>query len=201
MIYAYMRVSTPQQTVENQHYALLKFADQHALRIDGWITETGSGAKAYTERVLGQLLAQLTAHDTLLVTELSRLGRRLMELMQILHILMEKQVTVISVKEGMEMGDTLHAKVLAFAFGLAVDIERSLIAARTREALARRRQEGQRLGRPPGSLSKQTKLTGRDQEIRMLLQKKVAVAAIARLMEVHRTTMTKYITSRRLAER
>ena len=78
---------------------------------------------------------------------------------------MEKHVTVICIKEGLEVGDTLHAKVLAFAFGLAVDIERSLIAARTREALARRRQEGQRLGRPPGSLSKQTKLTGRDEEI------------------------------------
>ena len=69
------------------------------------------------------------------------------------------------------------------------------------EALARRRQEGQRLGRPPGRLSTQTKLTGRDQEIRLLLQKKVAVAAIARIMGVHRTTMAHYVTSRRLRER
>ena len=86
-------------------------------------------------------------------------------------------------------------KVLAFAFGLAVDIERGLIVSGTLEALARRRQEGQRLGRPPGSLAKQTMLTGRDREIRMLLQKRVAVAAIARLMGVHRTTIAKYITS------
>ena len=84
MIYAYMRVSTPQQTLENQHYALLKFADQRAWRIDAWITETGSGAKPSTERVLGQLLDQLTAHDILLVAELSRLGRRLMDIMQLL---------------------------------------------------------------------------------------------------------------------
>jgi DNA invertase Pin-like site-specific DNA recombinase len=87
------------------------------------------------------------------------------------------------------VGNTLHAKVLAFAFRLAVDIERSLIAARTREALARRRQAGQRLGRPPGSLSKQTKLTGRDEEIQLLLQKKVAVSAIARILGVHRTRL------------
>ena len=198
MIYAYMRVSTPQQTLENQHYALLKFADQRAWRIERWVTETGSGAKPSTERVLGQLLEQLTAHDTLLVTELSRLGRRLMDIMQLLSRLMEKHVTVICIKEGLEVGDTLNAKVLAFAFGLAVDIERNLIAARTREALARRRQEGQRLGRPPGRLSKQTKLTGRDAEIQMLLQKHVAVSAIARIMGVHRTTMASYITSRRL---
>lgn len=201
MIYAYMRVSTPQQMLENQHYALLKFADQRGMCIDEWITETGSGAKTYTERVLGQLLEQLTAHDTLLVTELSRLGRRLIDIIQLLYLLMDKGVTVISIKEGLEMGDTLNAKVLAFAFGLAVDIERSLIAARTREALVRRRREGQRLGRPPGSLSKQTKLTGRDEEIQMLLQKKVAVAAIARIMGVHRTTMASYIASRRLVDR
>jgi putative DNA-invertase from lambdoid prophage Rac len=198
MIYGYMRVSTPQQTLENQHYALLKFADQRAWRIDTWITETGSGAKPSPERILGQLLDQLTAHDILLVAELSRLGRQLMDIMQLLSRLMEKHVTVICIKEGLEVGDTFHAKVLAFAFGLAVDIERSLIAARTREALARRRQEGQRIGRPPGSLSKQTKLTGRDEEILLLLQKKVAVSAIARILGVHRTTMASYITSRRL---
>jgi putative DNA-invertase from lambdoid prophage Rac len=198
MIYAYMRVSTPQQTVENQHYALLKFADQRALRIDAWITETGSGVTAYPKRVLGQLLEQLRAQDILLVTEISRLGRRLIDIVQLFYVLMDKQVTVISVKEGLEVGDTLTAKVLAFAFGLAVDIERSLIAARTREALARRRREGQRLGRPPGTLSKHTKLSGREPEIRMLLDKKVAVAAIARLMGVHRTTMAHYIQSRRL---
>lgn len=201
MIYAYMRVSTPQQTVENQHYALLNFADQRGFRIDQWITETSSGAKAYTERVLGPLVAQLRAQDTLVVTEVSRLGRRLIDIVQLLYILMERQVTVLSIKEGLEMGDSLNAKVLAFAFGLAVDIERSLIAARTREALARRRQEGQRLGRPPGRLSHQTKLTGRDEEIQMLLQKKVAVAAIARIMGVHRMTMTHYIQSRRLVGR
>ena len=103
MIYAYMRVSTPQQTLENQHYALLKFADQRAWRIDRWVTETGSGAKPVTERVLGQLLDQLTAQDTLLVTELSRLGRRLMEIMQLLARLLEKHVTVICIKEGLEV--------------------------------------------------------------------------------------------------
>jgi DNA invertase Pin-like site-specific DNA recombinase len=201
MLYAYMRVSTPQQTLENQHYALLKFADQRGLRIDAWITESSSGAKAYTERALGQLLAQLRPQDTVLVAEISRLGRRLLDILQIVHRLMDAQVTLISVKEGLEVGNTLNGKVLAFAFGLAVDLERYLLVARTREALARRRQEGQHLGRPPGRLSTQTKLTGRDQEIRMLLQKKVAVAAIARIMGVHRTTMAHYVASRSLRER
>lgn len=182
MIYAYVRVSTPHQTLENQHYELLKFADQHTLRVDTWITETVSGTKAYSDRVLGQLLAQLTAHDTLLITELSRLGRSRLEIMRILAILLGKQVTVLSVKEGLELGDTLNATVLAFAFGLAAEIERKLIAARTQEALARKKQEGTPLGRPRGSLSRHTKLIGRDAEIHRLLEKRVAVSAIARLM-------------------
>jgi DNA invertase Pin-like site-specific DNA recombinase len=123
-----------------------------------------------------------------------------MEVMSILHRLMERQMKVISVTEGLELGDTINAKVLAFAFSLAAEIERNLIAARTREALARKKQDGQRLGRPKGSLSKKTKLTDRDDEIRMLLEKKVAVAAVARIMGVHRRTMANYIKSRRLVE-
>jgi len=199
MIYAYMRVSTPDQTLENQHYALLKFADQRALRVDTWITETVSGTKAYPDRALGQLLERLTAHDTVLITELSRFGRSLLDIMRILSLLLEKQVTVLSVKEGLEFGDTLNAKVLAFAFGLAAEIERNLMAARTKEALARRKREGKRLGRPPGSLSKRTKLTGWDAEIQRLLEKRVAVSAIARLLGVHRLTLARYIRSRHLA--
>jgi DNA invertase Pin-like site-specific DNA recombinase len=199
MIYAYMRVSTSQQTLANQHYALLQFADQRAWHIDQWITETGSGPT--TERRLGSLLDQLRAQDILLVTELSRLGRRLMDIMPLLARLLEQRVTVICIKEGLEMGDSLNAKVLAFAFGLAAELERSLLALRTREALARRRQAGQPIGRPRGRLSTQTKLTGRDEEIQLLLQKQVAVSAIARIMGVHRTTMASYITSRHLRER
>jgi DNA invertase Pin-like site-specific DNA recombinase len=201
VIYAYVRVSTSQQTLANQRYELLNYADQHRFRIDVWSAETISGAKSYRDRELGALLHRMSIGDTLLVAELSRLGRSLMEVMSILHDLMERQVKVISVTEGLELGETINAKVLAFAFSLAAEVERNLIAARTREALARKKQAGQRLGRPKGSLSKKTKLTGRDDEIRMLLEKQVAVAAVARIMGVHRRTMANYIRSRRLAER
>jgi len=123
-----------------------------------------------------------------------------MEVMSILHRLMERQIKVISVTEGLELGDTINAKGLAFAFSLAAEIARNLLAARTREALARKKQEGQRLGRPKGRLSQKTKLTDSDDEIRMLLEKKVAVAAVARIMGVHRRTMANDIKSRRLVE-
>ena len=198
MVYAYIRVSTDKQTTENQQFELLKFADQRAMRIDEWIQETISGTKRYTDRILGQLVHRIQADDTLLVTELSRLGRSLMEVMSILHVLMDRQVRVLSVKEGYELGDTINAKVLAFAFSLSAEIERAMISARTKEALARRKSEGKKLGRPKGSLSKKTRLTGREGEIKMLLEKRVSVAAIARIMGVHRSTMTNFIKSRRL---
>lgn len=198
MIYAYIRVSTDKQTTENQQFELLKFADQKAIRVDEWIHETVSGTKRYADRSLGPLIQRLTSEDTLIVTELSRLGRSLMEVMSILNVLMEKQVRVLSVKEGYELGDNINSKVLAFAFSLSAEIERSMISARTKEALARKRGEGTRLGRPKGSLSKKTKLTGREDEIRMLLERKVSVAAIARIMEVHRITLANFIASRRL---
>jgi len=200
MIYAYIRVSTDKQTTENQQFELLKFADQKAIRIDEWIHETVSGTKKYTDRTLGSLIQQLTPQDTLIVTELSRLGRSLMEVMSILNILMEKKVRVLSVKEGYELGDNINSKVLAFAFSLSAEIERNMISARTKEALARKKSEGKRLGRPQGSLSKQTKLTGKEEEIRGLLEKKVAVAAMARIMGVHRLTMANFIKSRQLQE-
>jgi len=201
MIYAYIRVSTDKQTTENQQFELLKFADQKTIHIDEWIHETVSGTKKYTDRTLGPLIQQLTPQDTLIVTELSRLGRSLMEVMSILNILMEKQVRVLSVKEGYELGDNINSKVLAFAFSLSAEIERNMISARTKEALARKKSEGKKLGRPQGSLSKQTKLTGKEEEIRGLLEKKVAVTAIARIMGVHRLTMANFIKSRQLQER
>ena len=198
MIYAYVRVSTDKQTTENQRYEILKFADRKSINIDEWVNETVSGTKKVSDRVLGQLIEGLGKDDFLVVSELSRLGRSLMEVMSILNSLMEKEVKVFSVKEGYELGDNINSKVLAFAFGLSAEIERNMISQRTKEALARKRSEGLKLGRPKGSLSKKTKLTGKDEDIKALLEKKVSVAAIARIMNVHRITMKNYISSRKL---
>jgi DNA invertase Pin-like site-specific DNA recombinase len=87
-----------------------------------------------------------------------------MEVMSILHDCMERDIKVYAVKEGYELGNNINSKVLAFAFGLSAEIERSLISQRTKEALVRKKSEGQTLGRPKGSLSKETKLTGKEEE-------------------------------------
>ena len=198
MHYAYIRVSTDKQTTETQRFEILKFADQNKLTIDQWIEETVSGTRKVQERKLGQLLPTLQAQDVLIVTEISRLGRSLMEVMSLLHRLMEQDVTVYTIKEGYTLGNNLNSKVLAFAFSLSAEIERAMISQRTKEALARKRSEGKRLGRPKGALSKTTKLTGKEGVIKELLAKRVGVSAIARILGVHRLTVANYIRSRGL---
>jgi DNA invertase Pin-like site-specific DNA recombinase len=198
MIYGYIRVSTDKQTTENQRFEILKFADGKKLKVDRWIEETISATKKLSDRKLGALIERMHDEDILFVTELSRLGRSLLEVMSILHTLMEKDVKVFTTKERYELGNNISSKVLAFAFSLSAEIERSMISSRTKEALARKRSEGMRLGRPKGKLSSVTKLTGKDDLIREYLEKKIPQAVIARLLGVSRLTVRHYIRTRRL---
>lgn len=201
MIYAYVRISKDKQTTENQRFEILKFADEKRLQIDEWVDETVTGVKKARLRKLGPLLERTRANDMLIVSEISRLGRSLMEVMSILYQLMEKDVKVFTVKERYELGNNINSKVLAFAFSLSAEIERSMISSRTKEALARKKAEGTQLGRPKGRLSTATKLTGKEDAILELLHKKVSYSAIARIMGVNRATLRHFITSRHLDQK
>lgn len=198
MIIGYIRVSTDKQTTENQRFEILKFADEKNLKIDKWVEETVSGRKKYQDRKLGTIIEAIQKEDVIIVSELSRFGRSLMEVMSLLHKLMEKEAKVFTTKEQYELGNNINSQVLAFAFGLSAQIERDMISQRTKEALQRKKSEGMILGRPKGSLSKITKLTGKDDVILGFLDKKVPVAVMARLLEVNRLTLSNYIQSRRL---
>jgi DNA invertase Pin-like site-specific DNA recombinase len=198
MIYAYVRVSTDKQSLDNQRYEILNFADQKKFQIDKWIEETISGLKSVKDRSLGGLLTSLAKNDVLIVSELSRLGRNLMEVMSILHDCMEKDVKVFTLKEGYELGKNINSKILAFAFSLSAEIERNLISQRTKEALARKKAEGKKLGRPKGSQNKHVKLSGKEEIIRDLLEKQISVSAIARITGVNRLTVDGFIRSRSL---
>ncbi|RYE27911.1 MAG: invertase [Sphingobacteriaceae bacterium] len=200
MIYAYIRVSTDRQTVENQRFEILKYCAGKKIHVDDWIEEVVSGTRRSEDRKLGQVLKSLKKNDILIVSELSRLGRNLMEVMSILHSCMEKESKVYAIKEGYELGNNISSKVLAFAFSLSAEIERNLISQRTKEAMARMKSEGLAVGRPKGALSKQTKLTGKDETIKELLGKKVAVATIGRILGVSRLTVESYVRSRKLRE-
>ena len=147
MVYAYIRVSTDKQTVENQRFEVQKFATEKGLVIDKWVSEKVPGTKIANDRKLGPLLKRMKKGDTLIITEISRLGRNLMGIMSMLHLCMIKETCVLTVKERYELGNNINSKVLAFAFGLSAEIERDLISQRTKEALAYRKAAGIRLGR------------------------------------------------------
>lgn len=189
MIYGYIRVSTDKQTTENQRFEITNYAEAKELPIGTWIEETISATKKLENRKLGVLLNKMEKGDILIVSELSRLGRNLMQIMSILNRCMETEIQVFTIKENYELGNNINSKVLAFAFGLSAEIERNLISQRTKEALARKKAEGVILGRPKGSRSKTVKLTGRQEEIKELLDKKISKSAIGRILGVHRLTV------------
>lgn len=156
MTYGYIRVSSDKQTVENQRFEIIKFCERNNMTIDGWIEETISGTKSYNKRKLGPLLKKVRKDDLIICSEISRLGRSLFMIMEILSICMEKECKVWTIKDNYRLGDDIQAKVLAFAFGLSAEIERNLISMRTKEALARLKAEGRRLGRPPGEAGEES---------------------------------------------
>lgn len=196
MTYGYIRVSSDKQTVENQRYEINTFCRAQDLKIDGWIEETISGTKTPDKRKLGALLGHVTAGDLIICSELSRLGRSLYMIMDILAYCMGKEVRVWTIKDNFRLGDDIQSKVLAFAFGLSAEIERNLISQRTREALARKRAEGVKLGRPKGAVGKHTKLSGHEHVIQVLLEQGASYAEIARIFHVDRSTLVRFCRGR-----
>ena len=192
MVYGYIRVSTDKQTVENQRYEIKKFCKQNNMRIDEWVDETVSGTVEINQRELGDLLEKLHQSDILICTELSRLGRSLFMIMDVLNRCMKREIQVWTIKDNYRLGTDISSKVLAFAFGLSAEIERNLISQRTKEALARAIAEGKHIGRPKGSKNKSLKLSGKEEEIRKLLKSGVSKTKIAFIMGVHRFTLYKF---------
>ena len=194
MIYGYIRVSSDKQTVENQRFEIERFCKVNNLHIDGWIEETISGTKAYNKRQLGVLLKKVEKEDVIICSELSRLGRSLFMIMEILSICMKKECRVWTIKDNYRLGDDIQSKVLAFAFGLSAEIERNLISQRTKEALARKRAEGVQLGRPKGKQSRQCtyKLHKKEELIRGLLAEGVSFKKVGDILHVNKDTVRKY---------
>lgn len=195
MNYGYIRVSSDKQTVENQRFEINCFCKRENLAIDGWIEETISGTKSYNKRELGKLLEKVSQGDLIICAELSRLGRNLFMIMEILNICMTKECKVWTIKDNYRLGDDIQSKVLAFAFGLSAEIERNLISQRTKEALARKKAEGIVLGRPKGKKSARNKykLFGKEQLIAELIKNQVSKRQIAKICKVDRNTLDRYI--------
>ena len=195
MNYGYIRVSSDKQTVENQRFEINEFCKRNNIVINGWIEETISGTKSYTKRELGLLLKKAQKDDLIICAELSRLGRNLFMIMEILNLCMTKECKVWTIKDNYRLGDDIQSKVLAFAFGLSAEIERNLISQRTKEALARKKSEGVVLGRPKGAKTRQEKykLHKRHRLIDELLHAGISKRKIAQICKVDRNTLARYI--------
>ncbi len=192
-VIAYIRKSTDRQSFEHQEYEIEQYAEKHNLKIDRWVEESISSRKELKKRQLGKLLEELQDGDILIATEISRLGRSLLEVMGILQTCLEKNCQVWTIKESYNLKNDLQSQLLAVVFSIGVSIERSLLSQRTKTALDAKKAAGVKLGRPFGAESKKLKLSKNTKRIRDLLDKKVPKAQIARIMGVQKITLRRFI--------
>ncbi|MBR3662741.1 MAG: recombinase family protein [Alphaproteobacteria bacterium] len=189
----YIRVSSNKQTLEHQRFEIENFARHEGIKIDTWIEEKISSRKALNKRKLGELLDNLQENDMLITCEISRLGRSLLEVMKILETCLNKNCQVWTLKENYRLGNDIQSKVLAFAFGLAAEIERQLISERTKSSLANIKAQGKKLGRPYNSQTKNLRLAKNQKQIQKLLAQGISKSKIAKLFGVERATLRKYL--------
>ncbi|WP_419421415.1 recombinase family protein (plasmid) [Legionella sp. D16C41] len=176
---AYIRASTDKQDLNNQKLEIYEFAKKNKLVVDDFIQMTISSRKTIKERRIDEMLSILNYADTLIVTELSRLGRSTAEVIGLINELIKKQVRVIAIKQGLDMKQhDMTSKVMITLFSLFAELERDLISMRTKEALASKRREGIRLGKPKGTIQK-SKFDKDVDKIRDLLKLGLSVRKIA----------------------
>lgn len=193
MIYAYIRVSTEKQYVDNQFIEITDFAKRENLKIDKYISEEVSGTRNYNDRSLGKILKKCRKGDILICSEISRLGRSLFIIMDVLSICLNKGTMVWTIKEHYRLGEDISSKVLAFAFALSSEIERKLISDRTKEGLKRVRMQGKKLGRPLGSKNKHYKLENKKDVILKAIYEGTKRKIIAKKLNVHPNTLSKFV--------
>lgn len=199
MVYAYLRVSTDAQDTANQRLGVDTKAIKLGLIIDKYIIDDGvSGTTDPKMRKFGALIKNVKFGDIIIVSELSRFGRRLFMLFRVLETLLNKGVKVYSVKDGYSLDNTLQSKVLAFAFGMAAEIEREMISKRTKEALARRKADGKFIGRKSGAKNARHKLDGKENLIKVMLESNMSLRDVARRLNVSPTTISTFIGNRQL---
>ena len=193
MNYAYIRVSTELQSYEGQRFEIEKWCGRSQLTIDVWVLEKVSGTMDLKKRTLGRTLRKMHRGDFLICTELSRLGRNMMMVMSILNNCSEKGIQVRSIKDGFELSDSIQSKILAFAFSMAAEIERTLISQRTKEALAAKKAAGIKLGRPSGKSSQRKRFDSLLPEILRMREQGASFKLIAKFVGIHENTLYRYL--------
>ncbi len=191
--FAYVRVSTEMQNCASQKHEIRNYCEKHDIIVEEWVTESVSGTVPIEKRMLGGLLERLGKGDSIICTEISRLGRSMLMIMAILNICSSRGISIHSIKDHFDLTDSINSKIIAFAFALAAEIERNLISQRTREALAVKKLEGIRLGRPPGSSSKKIIFYKEYENIMRMREAGMPITIIAKAYGMHRNTLKHYL--------
>ena len=170
-VFAYYRVSTDKQDFESQKIGVVEYAKRAGLTIDKEIIDDGvSGTVKACKRNLGKLLVEMKYGDTVITSELSRLGRSTMDVLNTCQKFADRGVNCYLVKQGMMLDRSPMGKLMTAIFSAFAEMERDLISMRTKEGLARKKAQGVRLGRPFGTRNKKQWWTGRESEIMMAVQ-------------------------------
>lgn len=146
----YLRISTNDQDLEKNKSAILNFANDKGLGKIHFVEEIASGKASWRNRKIATVLEDLKEGDAIIVSELSRLGRSMLECMEILSISAQKGISIYAIKGNWQLDRSIQSKIIAMAFSMASEIEHDLISKRTKEALQARKQSGLKLGRPKG---------------------------------------------------
>ena len=195
MVYGYIRVSTGHQNLENQQLEIQKFAKSKGIHIDRGIEEKISGTKKPENRKLGkEIMEEGKAGDLIICTEISRFGRSLIMIMNVLQFFLERNIKVWTIKDNYRLGDDIQSKVIAFAFGLSAEIERQLISERTKQGIHRARLEGKQIGRKVGRKSDYYKLSEYDDYIKKELILGRSKQSLADELGVTWATLNKHLT-------
>ena len=193
MYYAYIRVSTQEQSCSSQKFEISNWAQKKNVIIDKWIMESVSGTVDAGKRKLGKLIRKMKPGDVIVATEISRLGRNMLMIMGILNDCAKRQICILTIKDNFELSNNINSKIIAFAFALAAEIERNLISQRTKASLDNIKATGKRLGRPFAAQSRKLKLSRNTKKVKELLDMGLTRYRIAKIMDVKPSTVSNFI--------
>ncbi len=196
--FAYLRVSSDQQDIKSQKFGLLEYCNNYNINPIKFVEDTVSGKITWKERAIGNIFEKATKGDLIVVSEISRLGRSTLQVLEILEAAAKKEISVHIAKNHMIIDGSMQSTITATVLGLAAQIEREFISSRTKEALAKRKEDGMKLGRPKGQ-AQLLKLDNYRDDIVKYLKKGINKRAISKLIECSPSTLYEWLKRRKLS--
>lgn len=195
--FAYLRISTDHQDAKNQKFGILDYCNHRGINGLTFIEDTASGKTSWRERAIGSILENAEKGDAIVASEISRLGRSTLQVLEIMEIAAQKGISIHIAKNSMVLDGSMQSTITATILGLAAQIEREFISVRTKEALAKRKNDGVKLGRPKGE-SDLLKLDAFRDEITTYLKKGINKRAISKLIECSPSTLYNWLKRRQI---